>query len=146
MLLENYVESWTEITDRGRLVKTNEEFYSFALKIEELARSFMTVDLLRKSQEEDMRKIFKVKLKTVLEVPAIWDSLSRKVPNKQLKDKLFKKIVEKWIDGRAYAYPRAFAKILKKKKKINSLTKKMKKVYSVEPFKKAEPAFRKIFT
>ena len=44
-----------------------------------------------------MRKIFKVKLKTVPEVPAIWDSLSRKVPNKQLTDKLFKKIVEKWI-------------------------------------------------
>ena len=98
MLLENYVESWTEITDRGGLVKTNEEFYSFVLKIEELARSFMTVDLLRKSQEKDMRKIFKVKLKTVPEVPAIWDSLSRKVPNKQLTDKLFKKIVEKWID------------------------------------------------
>ena len=60
-LLEDYVERWIEITDRGGLVKANEEFYSFVLKIEEVA-------LLRKNQKEDMRKIFKVKLKTVPEV------------------------------------------------------------------------------
>ena len=48
MLLEDYVERLIEITDRGGLVKANKEFYSFVLKIEEVARSFMTVDLLRK--------------------------------------------------------------------------------------------------
>ena len=138
------MERWIEITDRGGLVKANEEFYSFVLKIEEVARSFMTVDLLRKNQKEDMREIFKVKFKTFPEVSAIWVSLSRKMPNRQLSDKLFKQIIEKWIDLRAYAYVTVFVQILKRK--INSLTIKMKKVYSVEPIKKEEPAFRKALT
>ena len=116
--------------------------YSFVLKIEELARSFMTVDLMRKNQKEDMREIFKVKLITVPEVSAIWVSLSRKMLNRQLSNKLFKQIIEKWIDLRAYVT--VFVQILKRK--INSLPKEMKKIYSVEPIKKAEPAFRKTLT
>ena len=116
--------------------------YSFVLKIEEVARSFMTVDLMRKNQKEDMREIFKVKLITVPEVSAIWVSLSRKMLNRQLSNKLFKQIIEKWIDLRAYVT--VFVQILKRK--INSLPKEMKKVYSVEPIKKAEPAFRKTLT
>ena len=91
-----------------------------------------------------MREIFKVKLQTVREVPAIWVSLSRKMPNRQLSDKLFKQIIEKWIDLRAYAHVTAFVQILKRK--INSLPKEMLKVDSVEPIKKAEPAFRKTLT
>ena len=101
--MEDFVERWIEIIDRGGLVKANEEFYSFVLKTEEVARSFMTVDLLRKNQEENMREIFKFKLNTVPEVSAMWVSLSRKMPNRQLSDKLFKQIIEKWIDLRAYA-------------------------------------------
>ena len=116
--------------------------YSFVLKIEEVARSFMTVDLMRKNQKEDMREIFKVKLITVPEVSAIRVSLSRKMLNRQLSNKLFKQIIEKWIDLRAYVT--VFVQILKRK--INSLPKEMKKVYSVEPIKKAEPAFRKTLT
>ena len=138
------MEIWIEITDRGRLVKANEEFYSFVLKTEEVARSLMTIDLLRKNQKEDMREIFKVKLKTVPVVSVIWVSLSRKMPNRQLSDKLFKRIIEKWIDLRAYAYVTTFVQIWKRK--INSLTKKMKKVYCVEPIKKEEPALRKTLT
>ena len=85
------MKRWIEITDRGGLVKANEEFYSFVLNIEEVARSFLTVDLLRKNQKEDMREIFQFKLKTVPEVSSIPVSLSRKMPNRQLSDKLFKK-------------------------------------------------------
>ena len=102
----------------------------------------MTVDLMRKNQKEDMREIFKVKLITVPEVSAIRVSLSRKMLNRQLSNKLFKQIIEKWIDLRAYVT--VFVQILKRK--INSLPKEMKKVYSVEPIKKAEPAFRKTLT
>ena len=102
----------------------------------------MTVDLMRKNQKEDMRERFKVKLITVPEVSAIWVSLSRKMLNRQLSNKLFKQIIEKWIDLRAYVT--VFVQILKRK--INSLPKEMKKVYSVEPIKKAEPAFRKTLT
>ena len=43
-------------------MKANEESYSFVLKIEEVARSFMKVDLMRKNQKQDMRGIFKFKL------------------------------------------------------------------------------------
>ena len=97
-LLEDYVERWIEIPDRDGLVKADEEFYSFVLKIVEVARSFMTVDFLRKNQKEDMREIFKVKLKTVPEVSNICVSLSRKRRNRQLSYKLFKQIIEKWFD------------------------------------------------
>ena len=70
-LLENYVERWIEITDQSGLVKANEEFYSLFLIFEEVARSFMTVDLLRKNQKEDVTEISKVNLKTVPELSAI---------------------------------------------------------------------------
>ena len=73
---------------------------------------------------------------------AIWVSLFRKMLNRQLSDNLFKQISEKWIGLRAYVT--VFVQILKKK--INSLPKEMKKVYSVESIKKAEPAFRKTLT
>ena len=91
-----------------------------------------------------MREIFKDKIQTVPEVSAIWVSLSRKMPNRQLSDKLFKQIIEKWIYLRAYAYVAAFLQTLKRK--INSLPKEMIKVDSVEPIKKAETAFRKTLT
>ena len=71
-------------------MKTNGKFYSFVLKIEEVTRSFMIVDLLRKNQNQDIREMFNVKLKTVPEVLVIWVSLSRKMPNRQLSEKLFK--------------------------------------------------------
>ena len=58
--------------------------------------------------------------------------------------KLFKQIIENWTDLRAYAYVMAFVPILKRK--ISSLIKKMKKIYSVEPIKRAEPAFTKALT
>ena len=90
MLLENYEEIWIEINDRGGLVKANEEFYSFVLKIEEVGHSFMKVDLLRKNQTENTRETFKVKFKTVPEVSTIWVSSSRKMLSRQLSDKLFK--------------------------------------------------------
>ena len=50
-LLEDYVEIWIEITDRGGLVKANQEFYSFVPKTEEVTRSFMTVGLLKKKSK-----------------------------------------------------------------------------------------------
>ena len=50
-------------------MKAIDEFYSFVIRIEEVARSFMTVDLLTKNQNEDIREI--------------WVSLSRKMPNRQ---------------------------------------------------------------
>ena len=134
-LLEHYVERWIEITDRSGLVKANEEFYSLFLIFEEVARSFMTVDLLRKNQKEDIKEIFKVNLKTVPELSVIWVSLSRKMPNRQLSNKLFEQVIEKSIDSRAYAYVISFVEIMKRKS--NSLTKKMKKVYSKEPIKKS---------
>ena len=83
----------------------------------------MVVDLLTETQKEDMREIFQVKLKTVPEVSVIWIFLSRKMPNRQLSDKLFKQIIETWIDLRAYAYVTAFVEILKRK--INSLPKEI---------------------
>ena len=104
----------------------------------------MTVDKLRKNQKEDIREMFEGKFKTVPEVSAIWVSLSRKIPDSQLSYKLFKQIIEKWTDLRAYVYIAVFAQILKRK--ISSLKKEMKKVYSVESIKKAELAFRKTLT
>ena len=83
----------------------------------------MVVDLLTETQKEDMREIFQVKLKTVPEVSVISIFLSRKMPNRQLSDKLFKQIIETWIDLRAYAYVTAFVEILKRK--INSLPKEI---------------------
>ena len=64
----------------------------------------MVVDLLTETQKEDMREIFQVKLKTVPEVSVIWIFLSRKMPNRQLSDKLFKQIIETWIDLTCLCY------------------------------------------
>ena len=83
------MERCIEITDQGGLVKLNKEFYSFELEIEEVACSFMTVDLLRKNQKDDLRDRFEIKLKIVLEVSAMLVSLSRKIPNRQLSEKIF---------------------------------------------------------
>ena len=76
-LREDYVKRWIETTDRDGLVKANEEFCSFVLKTDEVARSFMTIELLRKNKKEDIREIFAVKLKTATEVSAISVSLSK---------------------------------------------------------------------
>ena len=104
--MEDYAERWIETTDWGGLVKANEEFYSFVLNIEEVARSFLTVDLLRKNQKEDMREIFQFKLKTVPVLSSIPVSLSRNMPNWQLSDKLFKKNHWKvgWLKGLCICY------------------------------------------
>ena len=139
MLLEDYVERWIEITDRGGLMKVKEEVYSFVLKLEGLAHSFVTVNLSRKNQKEDTSKIFKVKLKTVLEVSAIWVSLSRKMPKRKLSNKLFKQIIDKWIKRLIGLILNGFCLCYI----ICANFDEMKKVYSVEPIKKSELAFTK---
>ena len=134
ILLEDYVERWIEITDRGGLMKVKEEVYSFVLKIEGLAHSFVTVNLSRKNQKEQ-----KVKLKTVLEVSAIWVSLSRKMPKRKLSNKLFKQIIDKWIKRLIGLILNGFCLCYI----ICANFDEMKKVYSVEPIKKSELAFTK---
>ena len=120
-------------------MKVKEEVYSFVLKIEGLAHSFVTVNLSRNNQKEDTSKIFKVKLKTVLEVSAIWVSLSRKMPKRKLSNKLFKQIIDKWIKRLIGLILNGFCLCYI----ICANFDEMKKVYSVEPIKKSELAFTK---
>ena len=111
----NYVKKWTEIQSRGGLIQVNYSMFVFVKRIEYAVRSILNINLISLYQGEDLRELIENKLLDNDSVNQNWDSITRDLPNEQLKVVLFQEIIRKWIDIRANSFVNTYVQILKQK-------------------------------
>ena len=111
----NYVKKWTEIQSRGGLIQVNDSMFVFVKRIEYAVRSILNINLISVYKGEDLRELIENKLLDNDSVNQIWDSITRYLPNEQLKVVLFQEIIRKWIDIRANSFVNTYVQILKRK-------------------------------
>ena len=89
--------------------------FVFVKRIEYAVRSILNINLISLYKGEDLRELIENKLLDNDSVNQIWDSITRYLPNEQLKVVLFQEIIRKWIDIRANSFVNTYVQILKRK-------------------------------
>ena len=131
----NYVKKSTEIQSRGELIQVNDSMSVFVKRTEYTVRSVLNINLISVYKGEDLRELIENKLLDSDSVNQIWDSITRYLPNEQLKVVLFQEIIRKWIDISASSFVNTYVQILKRK--INNEGRK------IFISRASEPALRK---
>ena len=75
--------------------------FVFLKRIEYAVCSILNINLVSVDESEDLRELVEKKLLDTDSVNQIWHSITKYLPNKQLKVVLFQEIIRKWIDIRA---------------------------------------------
>ena len=91
----NYVKKWTEIQSRGGLIQVNDSMFVFVKRIEYAVRSILNINLISVYKGEDLRELIENELLDNDSANQIWDSITRYLPNEQLKVVLFQEIIRK---------------------------------------------------
>lgn len=112
---DNYIKKWTEIQSRGRLTQVNDSMFLFVKRIEYAVRSILNINLISVYKDEDLQELIKKKLVDSDSKNQIWYSITRSLPNQQLKVVLFQGIIGKWIDIRVNSFVNTYVQILKRK-------------------------------
>ena len=79
-----FVERWTNLVNRGGLVRINSDFFIFIQRVETVVQKILTLDFLRRYHGEDLRDHLKDKLQNNNFVTLGWQTLSRSFLNREL--------------------------------------------------------------
>ena len=132
-----FVDRWTNLVNRGGLVRVNEDFYIFIRRVETIVQKILTIDLLKAYHGEDLRYVLLDEITNNNFVILGWQTLTRNLPNETIGNILFKQIIEKWVDIRGNSFVKTFMLILKRK--LN----KVGKSKGEQAFPSTAPAMRK---
>ena len=83
-----FVERWTNLANRGGLVRINSEFFIFIQQVETVVQKIITLDFLRRYDGEDLRDHLKEKLQNNHIVTLGWQTISCNFPNNKLSEVL----------------------------------------------------------
>ena len=89
--------------------------FVFLKRIEYAVCSILNINLVSVDESEDLRELVEKKLLDTDSVNQIWHSITKYLPNKQLKVVLFQEIIRKWIDIRANQFVNTYVQIFKQK-------------------------------
>ena len=137
----DFTRKWVEILDKGGLVRVNDDMFIFIRRIEYAARNVLNVKFVTKYKGQDLRDIIYQELDSSSLVTKYWESLSRNIPNKELKKFLREQIIRKWVDIRAHSFVAAYVQVLKRK--LRNMTSEEKNKSKVSLSQVAEPSLRK---
>ena len=139
----DFVKKWSEVSDRGGVTYISTDMFIFIRRIENVVRSVLNLDMLKRYNGEDLRELIQTELEKHSLIDEIWDTISRNIGNEKLKSHLKQEIITRWVDIRAKAYVNAYVQIVKRR--LNNLKSKDKetadKVKKLSA--KGEPAMRK---
>ena len=76
-----FVERWTNLVNRGGLVRINSDFFVFIRRVETVVQKILTLHFLRRYHGEDLRDHLKDKLQNNHFVNLGWQTLSRNFPD-----------------------------------------------------------------
>ena len=111
----DFTHKWVETINRGGLIEVNDQFFLFIRNIEVEVQKYLNLALLKRYSGEDIREVLQKKLEENSLIEHYWESLTRYMPNDDLKKTLKKQIIMKWIDIRARAFVQSFVQIVKRK-------------------------------
>ena len=83
----------------------------------------MNGEFLVKYCGQDIRKILLEKMGKNVTIQSLWDSITRKIENKNLTDFLKIKVLHKWMNIRFYAFVNCWVLIMRKKASRNTVHK-----------------------
>ena len=130
-----YTNTWIEKCNRGGLFVVKDDVYIFIRRVENVARTVFNKNLLLTYCNEDIRNVLLEDFSKNSLIDKSWESLTRKLSNKDLSTKLKVEVLNKWINIRSKSFLTAWLACqklrLEETKKKNSLA------------SKAEPSLRK---
>ena len=134
MSLFDYTNAWVEKVNRGGLYEVSNQFYLFIRTVELVVRRVLNYNLIVTYAGEDLREVLLSKLKHEY-FQTFWSTITRHIDNTVLKDMLLLKILQMWMNIRAYSFIKTW---------INVTKRKSAKLYSRSSIaQKSEPALRK---
>ena len=113
------------LISRGGLIKTNNNYFLFIRRIEEIVRRTLNVHFIKKYNGEDLRHIIVKQLQESSILTGNWEALSRMLPSENLAGQIKSQIFCKWVDIRARSYVQCFMQILKRNIAPKKITGKM---------------------
>ena len=133
----DFSHRWTSLISRGGLIKTNNNYFLFIRRIEEIVRRTLNVHFIKKYNGEDLRDIIVKQLQESSLLTSNWEVLSRMLPSESLASQIKSKIFYKWVDIRARSYVQCFMQILKRNIALKKITGKNVAIIG-------EPSMRKV--
>ena len=137
----DFARNWTNLRDRGGLVKVNDIMFLFVRRIENIIRHTLNVSFLKKYRGEDLRSQLFEEVMKHSTVASYWDNLTRNLANSKLKEILKQQVVYKWIDIRANSFVNSYIQSIRRK--LNKLSKEEKEQTTVVVAKQGEVGLRK---
>ena len=96
-----YIQDWLNWVDRSDLIKVNGDLFDFILKLEAVVREILSVMLIRKHHDDDLREVLLQAMVNNDNVSTSWDSSFQNIPNETLSMILKKHFMLKLTDIRA---------------------------------------------
>ena len=134
--LNDYTKDWIEKINRGGLLHVSDDFYNFIVLLEKIAKRNLNGEFLVKYCGQDIRKILLEKMEKNATIQSLWDSITRKIENKNLTDILKVKVLQRWMNIRIYAFVNCWVLIMRRKASRNATHKR-------DSLKKGQPSLRK---
>ena len=112
--LYEYTKEWIDPVNRGGLIEVTDDFFLF-IKLTELeCRKILNINFLITYSGQDFHDQLCFKITDSELLQRDWDLLTKDLNNRLLRDKLFHKIVTKWVNIRNNAFIKTQMQIMRR--------------------------------
>ena len=102
--LYEYTKEWVDPVNRGELIEVTDDFFLFIKLIELECRKILNINFLIRYSGQDFHDQLCFKITDSELLQRDWDLLTKDLNNRLLCDKLFHRIVTKWVNIRNNAF------------------------------------------
>ena len=111
--LYEYTREWFDQVNRGGLIEVTDDFFLFIKLIELECRKVLNINFLITYSGQDIRDQLCSKITNSELLQRDWDLLTKDLNNRKLCDKLFHRIVAKWVNIRISAFVKTWMQIMR---------------------------------
>ena len=111
----DYTNAWVWKINRGGLYDVSDQFYLFIRAVELVVRRVLNCNLIVTYAGEELREVLLSKLLKHEYVQIYWSTITRHIDNTVLIDTLQLKILQTWINIRAYFFIKTWINVMKRK-------------------------------
>ena len=112
--LYEYTREWVDRVNRGGLIEVTDDFFLFIKLIELECRKILNINFLITYSGQDIRDQLCSKITNSELLQRDWDLLTKDLNNRLLCDKLFHRIVAKWVNIRISAFVKTWMQIMRR--------------------------------
>ena len=112
--LYEYTREWVDHVNRGGLIEVTDDFFLFIKLIEFECRKILNITFLITYSGQDFRDQLCSKITNSELLQRDWDLLTKDLNDRLLCDKLFHRIVTKWVNIRINAFIKTWMQIMRR--------------------------------